>query len=1342
VAWTVAASNGVSPEATVSGSEVVPANLAAPSLSASDSLSGRTLTIAVNSLTGAPTPTVALRTLTLDGADVRAAAVGTGPWSYAVPASVTARTVAWTVAASNGVSPEATVSGSEVVPANLAAPSASGRLADLTLTIGVATGLLDVASDFTGTAPITYTLAPSSAALPAGLTLSSAGVISGAPTEAVAARSIVVRATNAAGFADSGFSLTVNAAGGALAGLTIASTRTAIVGGEGVVFRATGVSEETLRDTTFWWDFGASEAYDFVSPDSTFRGDRNARWGQGSVVGHVFLNGTGASVTRDVTLYAVTSSGEMRSVALSDAGQAGVISVADPAIFYRNRTAWVGRADLYTSREAFRTAAQAGTVTGIDPTEAAGKGIEFFHLDYAVAPGGVATGALYAWRSNTSPAAVKRILLQRGGVWPWERPGAFGYDPRQIESLGAFGAGDRPRFQTSAPNDSRTTANVERIFFLWSGSTLPFGRRFVVNDIDFVGTYDPANPNRSDLGVIDHGSAARMFSPEAAAAADTAMHWTFFRVRTRGLGQTISDGGQVGNLVAADMDIGDWLDYGVITSLRDSAIVGCRIKQPLDTKFNPPNVTNPKDYNPASVPNWSHHGAMRIASAFNVGVHQCDLRQRGGWTDGEQPVIRAGVAYVQVVPNPIKAAFPEFDGDALAYARYTFAQGQRHHMSIAGNHLDGNNSGIVFNQANEDQFIVPPLMMLSQANYVEMNRGTKGGGSTGFISASVGNVVSRGDYFYAPNWLGGAGGFTVVGAGSAPATVMVPNDDLDLDPTVLMARLGNVRIINPTIVSRHRPTSGAVVRQDAPQWFRERRQASGVAGNTSLSYSDFYTHNYKRLHELVRRYLALPGVSLSDPTPADPNTVWPYDNTPGSGWATWTAWANANWATMVADPRMKLEVGFRPDAMVEIVNPLYIFGDSTVTATSFETPVGANLTRAGFYRPPVGSSVLGASTGGFARHDFFAQDGARPVPPALGALEATTDLSHWTPLPEYAAPIIAARFQNAAGNAYTPQFGDVFGTNFFGGAVITVPGVPALTGADVAITVERNAAGAWTAMTAGQAVTTGDQLRVTARAQFHPAADVTNRAVATVASQSDQFSANAVRFDGDFISAIQWATPAQPQGRAFTFAIAIRPWDNTVNHLVIHQATTGPHLSLGAKNVSNGNAGWQVIPHFSAGGGVAATSAGNYNNVGEAEFMVFTGRFDENNVARLRLWRNGQALLFNGQQEVTRQGDTAAQFNFSNLRHFAFSTTPSGRVDVSRFAWLHVGAALDPAATTTALFDLGANAARDLGPTGVINVGGVNYAPTFYVAGPASEWNAGTARTGQRYMTSGSVSAP
>jgi len=96
----------------------------APTIIASDSLSGRTLTISVDSTTGTPAPTTALTALTLGGVNVLGDETGTGPWSYEVPDSEDSQTVAWTVEASNSEGSD-TASGSETVGANLFAPTST-----------------------------------------------------------------------------------------------------------------------------------------------------------------------------------------------------------------------------------------------------------------------------------------------------------------------------------------------------------------------------------------------------------------------------------------------------------------------------------------------------------------------------------------------------------------------------------------------------------------------------------------------------------------------------------------------------------------------------------------------------------------------------------------------------------------------------------------------------------------------------------------------------------------------------------------------------------------------------------------------------------------------------------------------------------------------------------------------------------------------------------------------------------------------------------------------------------------------------------------------------------------
>lgn len=115
----------------------------------------------------------------------------------------------------NGALLASSIAGPRVTPKPApipVAPVAAGALPDLALTQGVAMTPLDVAADFSSTEPVAYTLAPSSDPPPAGLALSGAGLLSGTPTTPVTGAAIVVRGTNAYGFADTAFSVTVTAA--------------------------------------------------------------------------------------------------------------------------------------------------------------------------------------------------------------------------------------------------------------------------------------------------------------------------------------------------------------------------------------------------------------------------------------------------------------------------------------------------------------------------------------------------------------------------------------------------------------------------------------------------------------------------------------------------------------------------------------------------------------------------------------------------------------------------------------------------------------------------------------------------------------------------------------------------------------------------------------------------------------------------------------------------------------------------------------------------------------------------------------------------------------------------
>ena len=195
---------------------------------------GSTVTLTAT-ITGAETPVTSLASvsLTVGGSAVTLSGTGlvrTGkiPAGAMAGASIVANATA--VADGNTISGGAT---STVVAIHVAPPVAAGAIPDQTWTVGTAVSL-NVSTDFTGTG-ITYALAPSSSALPAGLSLSAAGVISGTPT-AAATGTIVVRGTNGGGYADTGFGFAVAAAASAFGiaddGWTVLSVNPAALVGQ------------------------------------------------------------------------------------------------------------------------------------------------------------------------------------------------------------------------------------------------------------------------------------------------------------------------------------------------------------------------------------------------------------------------------------------------------------------------------------------------------------------------------------------------------------------------------------------------------------------------------------------------------------------------------------------------------------------------------------------------------------------------------------------------------------------------------------------------------------------------------------------------------------------------------------------------------------------------------------------------------------------------------------------------------------------------------------------------------------------------------------------------------
>lgn len=166
--------------------------------------------------TGNPTPTLALETL-VAGADV-------GDETYVLVEGDDGESVALRATLTNGVGAPV-VSTSAAIQVVYNAPTASGSLPDLTFDTGAAITPVDLTSvvsvvgdaDLSG---LSVALAPTSAALATGLSISTSGILSGTPSEE-AVRTIVVRFTNSGGFVDRAFDLTTQAP--AAATLTINS---------------------------------------------------------------------------------------------------------------------------------------------------------------------------------------------------------------------------------------------------------------------------------------------------------------------------------------------------------------------------------------------------------------------------------------------------------------------------------------------------------------------------------------------------------------------------------------------------------------------------------------------------------------------------------------------------------------------------------------------------------------------------------------------------------------------------------------------------------------------------------------------------------------------------------------------------------------------------------------------------------------------------------------------------------------------------------------------------------------------------------------------------------------
>jgi hypothetical protein len=186
---TVTAANGVSPDGTLSFTltvDQVPSAISGPS---SDTYIVNATGSDTFTATGAPAPTISESGALPGGVTFDSSVPGTGTLS-GTPASGTQGTYSLTITASNGVGTATTKTFTlTVVPA---VSITTTSLPDATATVSYSTTL--AASG--GKAPYTWSL--SSGTLPAGLTLSSGGTISGTPSGPAGTATFVVKVTDSA----------------------------------------------------------------------------------------------------------------------------------------------------------------------------------------------------------------------------------------------------------------------------------------------------------------------------------------------------------------------------------------------------------------------------------------------------------------------------------------------------------------------------------------------------------------------------------------------------------------------------------------------------------------------------------------------------------------------------------------------------------------------------------------------------------------------------------------------------------------------------------------------------------------------------------------------------------------------------------------------------------------------------------------------------------------------------------------------------------------------------------------------------------------------------------------
>jgi len=521
----------------------------------------------------------------------------------------------------------------DVTDGSLAAPTAAGSLSDLAFTEGQEIGTIDLSTDFAGE-QLTFALAPSSDALPSGLALSSAGVLSGTPTAVVTGRNIVVRATNSAGSADSAFTLDVEAAGTlnpapSGAAVSITAQRTTGTAPAGIFFSATasgfGVADH-YSDVRYRWIF--------EDPGYYTRNDvTDLPWDR------VYDDGGTTKIVRGREVYAQDGVTKLAETAVlgpegfePSSGTAAYLG-PDSNIAYGPHVGHVFAAPgTYTvkcevRRRGYEPVTQSVQVT-IDDADTVFAGTDTIVVSGASDFSGKPANAQEVTSFSAAISAAggggkKRILFRRGETFSSDASTPSG----TFTSLqfGAFGSGNPPVLDGNGIRADKSSGETT----IWGLDIKP-------------SSYDPSDPNGStpyNTGLDKQGD----------------NFTTLWDCEISGCINGILVGLEKLHLVVGDVFVTNWHNYGFFAnrSAGFMAMCGYFAKQNVDAVIG-------EGKSESSAPYYVDHGPWRASTvAEPVAFNLCDLRSVGTWGAPQtlfQPCLRIGRSTGINAPVPEEAS--------------------------------------------------------------------------------------------------------------------------------------------------------------------------------------------------------------------------------------------------------------------------------------------------------------------------------------------------------------------------------------------------------------------------------------------------------------------------------------------------------------------------------------------------------------------------------------------------------------------------------------------------------------------------------------------------------------